>query len=202
MGRNGESLPRAGPRSAAGARNCARRDERGFSLAAPVRLERGDQVVTLAVAAACDQALGAGGELVRRWHAADRERRHADRTGAPVAGQAVTGQVVGDAGRQLVTVMPLHVITAIYGEQGLRARFAAEIARLPDSAGREQARRALQLAGQRHAADRRQREPYVNHPLRIACHYGVGGTDVICAALLHDAAGRVPPVTWRRADDI
>ena len=42
-----------------------------------------------------------------------------------------------------------------------------------------------------HAADRRQREPYINHLLRVAlriiCHYGVRDTDIICAALLHDA---------------
>ena len=79
----------------------------------------------------------------------------------------------------------------MYGEAGLRARFAAEIARLPDPAGRERAERALSLAGQLHAADRRQREPYVNHLLRVALriirHYGVDDPDVICAALLHDA---------------
>src|ERR1700756_5402603 len=63
----------------------ARRDERGLSLAALGRLaqydasylgrlERGDQFATLAVAEACDRGLDAGGELVRSWHAADRER--------------------------------------------------------------------------------------------------------------------------------
>ena len=87
--------------------------------------------------------------------------------------------------------MPLHAVTAMYGEQGLRARFAAEIARFPDPAGRERAARALRLAGHLHAADRRQREPYVNHLLRVALriirHYGVNDLDVICAALLHDA---------------
>jgi (p)ppGpp synthase/HD superfamily hydrolase len=87
--------------------------------------------------------------------------------------------------------MPLHVVTAMYGEEGLRARFAAEIARLPDPAGRDRAAAALDLAGRLHAADRRQREPYVNHLLRVAlriiCHYGVDDADVICAALLHDA---------------
>ena len=92
---------------------------------------------------------------------------------------------------RLVSVMPLHAVTAMYGEQGLRARFAAEMARFPDPAGREQAARALQLAGDLHAEDRRQREPYVNHLLRVAlritCHYGVDDTEVICAALLHDA---------------
>ena len=62
---------------------------------------------------------------------------------------------------------------------------------MPDPAGREQAARALQLAGDLHAADRRQREPYVNHLLRVAlritCHYGIDDIEVICAALLHDA---------------
>ncbi|HTQ90200.1 MAG TPA: helix-turn-helix domain-containing protein, partial [Streptosporangiaceae bacterium] len=63
------------------------------------RLERGDQFATLAVAQACDQVLDAGGELVRSWHAADRDRRHA-------AGPA------GEADLGLITVMPLHAVTA------------------------------------------------------------------------------------------
>ena len=184
-----------------GAELRARRDERGLSLAGLgrlarydasylSRLERGDQFATLAVAEACDRVLGAGGELVRSWHAADRDRRQTD--GPAAAGQAVSGGgPVEEADLRLVAVMPLHAVTAMYGEQGLRARFAAEIGRFPDLAGREQAARALQLAGDLHAGDRRQREPYVNHllrvALRIACHYGVDDTEVICAALLHDA---------------
>jgi hypothetical protein len=51
--------------------------------------------------------------------------------------------------------------------------------------------RALDLASRLHAADRRDREPYVNHLLRVAIrimsYYGVRDADVICAALLHDA---------------
>jgi transcriptional regulator with XRE-family HTH domain len=184
-----------------GAELRGRRDERGLSLAGLGRLarydasylgrlERGDQFATLPVAEACDRVLGAGGDLVRSWRAADRERRHAGDPAAagPAAGG---GHLVEDADLRLVTVMPLHAVTAMYGEQGLRARFAAELARFPDPAGREQAARALRLAGDLHAADRRQREPYVNHLLRVALriisHYGVGDTDVICAALLHDA---------------
>jgi len=178
----------------------ARRDERGLSLAGLGRLarydasylgrlERGDQFATLPVAQACDRVLGAGGELVRSWQAADRERRHA--ADGPGAGAASGGRPAGEADLGLVTVMPLHAVTAMYGEQGLRARFAAEMARFPDPAGRERAARALQLAGDLHAGDRRQREPYVNHLLRVAlriiCHYGVDDIDVICAALLHDA---------------
>ena len=83
-----------------GAELRARRDERGLSLAGLGRLarydasylgrlERGDQFATLAVAEACDRVLDAGGELVRSWHAADRERRHADDPGA--AGRAAGG---------------------------------------------------------------------------------------------------------------
>jgi hypothetical protein len=173
-----------------GAQLRARRDERGLSLAALGRLERGDQFATLPVAQACDRALDASGELVRLWHDADRERRQAQEPGA--AGEAAGGTLPdGEAAGHLVTVMPLHVVTAMYGERGLRARFAAEIARLPDPAGRERAERALELAGRLHAKDRRQREPYVNHLLRVALriirHYGIDDVDVICAALLHDA---------------
>ena len=93
--------------------------------------------------------------------------------------------------RELLSVMPLHAITAVHGEQGLRDRLALETARLANPAGRAPAERALQLAVRLHAGDRRQREPYVNHLLRVALrimvHYGVFEPDVICAALLHDA---------------
>ena len=145
-----------------GAQLRALRDERGLSLAGLSRqaqydagylgrVERGDQFATLPVAQACDRVLDAGGELVRAWRDADRERRQAQGPGA--AGEAAGGTLPdGDAAGQLVTVMPLHVVTAMYGEAGLRARFAAEIVRLPDPAGRERAERALELAGRLHAA--------------------------------------------------
>jgi hypothetical protein len=110
------------------------------------------------------------------------------------------GRVLDDRELRLVAVMPLHAVTSVYGEEGLRARFAAETARL-DAAGRAAPGRALDLAGRLHAADRRQREPYVNHLLRVAvrimCHYGVADPEVICAAVLHDAvedhAGALAP---------
>lgn len=93
-------------------------------------------------------------------------------------------------GRQLVATMPLHAITSTYGEQGLRARFAAEAESWPVP-DQERLNRALDLAARLHAADRREREPYVNHLLRVAIrvmsHYGVRDADVACAALLHDA---------------
>jgi hypothetical protein len=91
---------------------------------------------------------------------------------------------------RLLATMPLHAITSTYGEDGLRLRFAVEIAGFGD-ADRERLERALELAGRLHAGDRRQREPYVNHLLRVAirivAYYGVRDADVICAALLHDA---------------
>ena len=37
--------------------------------------------------------------------------------------------------RRLVATMPLHAITSTYGEEGLRARFAAEIERWPERTG-------------------------------------------------------------------
>jgi HD domain len=92
--------------------------------------------------------------------------------------------------RRLLATMPLHAITSTYGEAGLRDRFAVEIASWPD-ADRRRMERALDLAGRLHARDRRDREPYVNHLLRVAIrimsHYGVRDADVVCAALLHDA---------------
>ena len=71
-----------------GAELRALRDERRLSLAGLGRLarydasylgrlERGDQFATLAVAEACDRVLDAGGELIRFWHVADRERSQA-----------------------------------------------------------------------------------------------------------------------------
>jgi predicted HD phosphohydrolase len=85
--------------------------------------------------------------------------------------------------------MPLHAITATYGEPGLRERFAAEIAGFGDVERRRLAD-ALELASRLHSGDRRQNEPYINHPLRVALrimsHYGIRDPDVIVAALLHD----------------
>jgi HD domain len=98
---------------------------------------------------------------------------------------------IPDAEQRVLAVMPLHAITSLYGEAGLRARLAIETARLDDTASQQKVDDALQLAGQLHAGDRRQREPYVNHLLRVALrivsHYDVGDTDIICAALLHDS---------------
>jgi len=92
--------------------------------------------------------------------------------------------------RRLLATMPLHAITSTYGEEGLRERFALEIASYPDPA-RTRLERALEAAARLHAGDRRDTEPYVNHLLRVAIrimsHYRVQDADVICAALLHDA---------------
>jgi hypothetical protein len=92
--------------------------------------------------------------------------------------------------RRLVATMPLHAITSTYGEQGLRERFAMEISSFPEQ-DKRRLNQALDLAARLHAADRREREPYLNHLLRVAIrimsHYGVHDTGVICAALLHDA---------------
>jgi hypothetical protein len=94
------------------------------------------------------------------------------------------------AEQRLLAQMPLHAITSVYGEAGLRQRLAIEIAGFPPS-GRERVQRALDLAARLHAGDRRQREPYVNHLLRVAIrvisHYRVTDPDLACAALLHDA---------------
>lgn len=86
--------------------------------------------------------------------------------------------------------MPLHDITETIGTEGLRERFAIEVDRLPAEV-RPRLCDAEALASHLHRDDRRTREPYVNHLLRVAIrvmhHYRVDDADVICAALLHDS---------------
>jgi (p)ppGpp synthase/HD superfamily hydrolase len=100
------------------------------------------------------------------------------------------------APRVLLT-MPLHAVTEMYGEAGLRQRFAAEIASF-EPAVRATLEDALGLAADLHRDDRRTREPYLNHPLRttirIICYYRVHDVDVLVAALLHDAVEDHPDV--------
>jgi HD domain len=116
--------------------------------------------------------------------AAGRRQAGADSQLADERGEMTAGE------RRLLAAMPLHAITALHGEAGLRERLAIEIASFPGG-DRLRCERALDLAARLHAGDRRQREPYVNHLLRVSTriitYYGVRDTDVICAALLHDA---------------
>jgi len=93
--------------------------------------------------------------------------------------------------------MPLHAITEVLGEEGLRDRFRLEIRDLP---GPDQAQllEALELASELHHDQRRVREPYLNHVLRVALrilvYYHVTDVEVLTAALLHDAVEDQP---WR-----
>ena len=97
---------------------------------------------------------------------------------------------LGGAERRLLAQMPLHAITSVHGEAGLRERLLIEIARF-SAADRARIGGALVLVSRLHARDRRQREPYANHLLRvtirIVSHYQVTDPDVACAGLLHDA---------------
>jgi hypothetical protein len=128
-----------------------------------------------------------------------RETRTPTARGEQNAGQRQAGTALPQPGadggisageRRLLATMPLHAITARRGESGLQERFAIEIASFP-AGDRLRAERALGLAARLHAGDRRQREPYVNHLLRVAIriitYYGIRDPDVVCAALLHDA---------------
>jgi hypothetical protein len=94
------------------------------------------------------------------------------------------------AERSLLAGMPLHAITAVHGEAGLRERLASEVLGFP-AGERAQVEDAAELASRLHAGDRRQREPYVNHLLRVTIriisHYRVRDPAIACAALLHDA---------------
>jgi hypothetical protein len=91
--------------------------------------------------------------------------------------------------------MPLHAVTEVRGESGLRDRFALEIASFPP-ADRETLAGALSLAGELHRDQRRVREPYVNHLLRVTiriiCYYHIRDVEVLVAALLHDSVEDQP----------
>ncbi|QIS13446.1 HD domain-containing protein [Nocardia arthritidis] len=91
-------------------------------------------------------------------------------------------------GAGVLAVMPLHAISEVYGESGLRDRLLLEIAELPEPEGPTA---ALDLATELHRDDRYGREPYLNHLLRVAIrivsHYEVRDPDVVAAGLLHDA---------------
>jgi hypothetical protein len=105
----------------------------------------------------------------------------------------------------LVRTMPLHAITELHGETGLRRRFALEIERLPRDA-QAVVESALALADELHRDDRRTREPYVNHLLRTAtrilAYYRVEDPDVVVAALLHDAVeDHAPELAGRPAGE-
>jgi hypothetical protein len=90
---------------------------------------------------------------------------------------------------RVLAAMPLHAITAVYGEDGLRQRLLIETRRFP-APERARIRAALILMSRLHERDRRQRESYACHPLRVTVrilsHYRVSDPDVTCAALLHD----------------
>jgi 5'-deoxynucleotidase YfbR-like HD superfamily hydrolase len=115
--------------------------------------------------------------------------------------QLVTGQgTLSAAERLLLAVMPLHAITVLHGEGGLRERLLLESGRFP-AGKRRRVDAALALMSRLHERDRRQREPYSCHPLRVTIrilsHYRVTDADVACAALLHDTvedhAGDIAP---------
>ena len=104
----------------------------------------------------------------------------------------------------MLLAMPLHAVTEMYGEAGLRERFALEMARLP-AADRSTMEDALAWAGALHAEQRRTREPYVNHLLRVTirilCYYKVADPEVLAAAMLHDAVEDQPWAMVGRAPD-
>jgi HD domain len=106
---------------------------------------------------------------------------------------------------EVVRTMPLHAITELYGEAGLRLRFDLEIQRLPEPA-RATLTDALALAEELHRDDRRTREPYLNHLLRSAIrvlhYYRVEDVDVLAATLLHDSVeDHAPEIAGRPAGD-
>ncbi|WP_216900735.1 HD domain-containing protein [Nocardia alni] len=91
-------------------------------------------------------------------------------------------------GAGVLAVMPLHTISDVHGEEGLRRRLELESAKLAEPG---QVSAALELAAELHRDDEYGREPYLNHLLRVAIrivsHYEVRDTEVVVAGLLHDS---------------
>ncbi|WP_227981785.1 HD domain-containing protein [Nocardia spumae] len=92
-------------------------------------------------------------------------------------------------GAGILAAMPLHTLSDVHGESGLRQRLLLESERkLPDP---ERVSAALDFAADLHRDDTYGREPYLNHLLRVAIrivsHYEVHDTDLVLAGLLHDA---------------
>ncbi len=131
-----------------------RRDQAGLSLAKLglvaafdpsylARLERGDQFASEDAARACDAALAAGGELIRQWRQADRERRQA--ATAPAAMTRVAAVVVA------VELPPFNehaVCSKCAGAAVGTAYHAAPVGRCPcASAAGEHLCRACQRCG-------------------------------------------------------
>src|SRR5438067_1319907 len=117
---------------------------------------------------------------------------HSVVSGASIGGAGTDLRKPGPAtvrGMRVLMSMPLHAVTEVYGEAGVRERFALEIARF-DAADLARVDEGLALAGELHRADLRVREAYVNHLLRVTIriirYYRVDDVDVLVAALLHD----------------
>ncbi|NKY86946.1 HD domain-containing protein [Nocardia veterana] len=92
-------------------------------------------------------------------------------------------------GAGILAAMPLHTLSDVHGEEGLRQRLLLESQRkLPDA---ERVDAALEFVADLHRNDNYGREPYLNHLLRVAIrivsHYEVHDTEVVLAGLLHDA---------------
>jgi (p)ppGpp synthase/HD superfamily hydrolase len=91
----------------------------------------------------------------------------------------------------LLQTMPLHAITELYGTMGLQRRFDMEVDARFGLVDAVQLNTAFELARHLHEDDRRVREPYINHLLRVASrmliYYHVSDVDVISAGLLHDS---------------
>ena len=202
MARARRVLTRAGPRPTAGARRCARCGTSGGCRWPGWAAWPGTTPATSPASSAATSSppspspppatrpSARAATLVALWHEADRDRRLArlGPRGGTRAGRRAAARRRGPA------AAPAHA--AARDHLRLRRGRAPRPVRRrdrppPRPRQREQAERALDLAARLHAGDRRQREPYVNHLLRVALrisvHYGVDDPDIISAALLHDA---------------
>ena len=103
------------------------------------------------------------------------------------------------AERRALTEMPLHAITSVHGEPALREWLAIEAEGFA-ATDQERVQRAPALVSRVHVADRRQREPYINHP----CGWRSGSSAITGsptrtwpARACYITSWRITPAIWR-----
>ena len=133
----------------------------------------------------------------RRSRAGRRRSCPAGDTMNPAPGEQVT---LAAAERRLLLRMPLHAITSVHGEPGLRERLLLEITRFPaaDAPGPgRQWRWRRGCTSETGGSGNRTSIACCGWRSGILSHYRVTDPDVACAALLHDTvedhAGEVAP---------
>src|SRR5215469_3559668 len=102
--------------------------------------------------------MGYGGRPLTRHGTANADDLQAREPASGPGQRPATAKGISPSECRLLATMPLHAITSMHGEAGLRERLTIGAEGFP-AADRDRITRALGLASRLHAHDRRQREP-------------------------------------------